>query len=132
MYLLDSNICIYYLNQRYESIQQRFESIASQDIYLCSIVKAELWFGAQKSDRREKVLHSLEILFAQFPSISFDDSAAWHASQIWADLKGKGTPIGPYDMQIAAIALAHDLSVVTNNVREFARVDRLRVENWLA
>lgn len=130
-YLLDTNTCIYHLRNLSDSIAQRFNALEPENLCLCSVVKAELWYGALHSNATTRNLNQLKLFFVQFQSLHFDDKAAWHAANIRENLAAAGTPIGPYDMQIAAIALANDLSVVTNNVREFARVDGLRVENWL-
>lgn len=131
-YLLDTNICIYYLKNTYPSVMQHFAQNMPEDMALCAIVKSELWYGALRSNAVERNLDNLQYFIDLFETLPFDDEAAWHAANIRANLANKGTPIGFHDVQIAAIALANDLSVVTNNVREFARVDGLRVENWLA
>lgn len=93
-------------------------------------VKSELYFGAYNSDRKEANLALLAELFSQFESLSFDDQAADVCGQIRADLTKKGTLIGPNDLMIASIALAHDVTLVTHNVREFTRVEGLKIEDW--
>jgi tRNA(fMet)-specific endonuclease VapC len=100
------------------------------DIIFCSVVKAELFFGAYRSSRRVDNLRLLTILFQQFASLPFDDAAAEVYRRIRADLAARGTPIGPYDLMIAAIALANNLILVTHNTREFARVAGLILEDW--
>jgi tRNA(fMet)-specific endonuclease VapC len=97
---------------------------------LCDVVKAELYFGAYKSVRTDANLNLLETLFAAFDSFPFDGKAARVFGELRADLSRKGTPIGPYDMQIAAIALVNDCILVTHNTTEFSRIAGLRVEDW--
>ena len=99
-------------------------------LLLCSVVKAELVFGARKSAKVGDNLNRLVQFFRPFQSLPFDDSAAQQYGQIRATLERNGTPIGANDMLIAAIALAHDLTVVTRNVGEFSRVTGLRVEDF--
>lgn len=129
-YLLDSNICIAWLKND-KAIVQRIIAAGENQICLCAPVKAELWYGACKSRRIAENQASLARLFSDFPSLPFDDKAALQAGDIRAHLAGNGTPIGPYDLQIAAIAFAHGLTVVTHNTREFARVPGLMLEDWL-
>jgi tRNA(fMet)-specific endonuclease VapC len=130
-YLLDSNICIAWLkNDR--RVVQNIIAAGQNQVCLCSPVKAELWYGAYKSRRIAENQAGLAKLFADFPSLPFDDRAAMRFGDIRAHLARQGTPIGPYDLQIAAIALAHTLTVVTHNTREFARVPELALEDWLA
>ena len=99
-------------------------------LWRCDVVKAELYFGAYKSSRQQENLALLENLNARFSSLAFDGKSAQIFGQIRANLQRKGTPIGPYYMQIAAIALANDLALVTHNSREFARNDGLRLVDW--
>jgi len=129
-YLLDSNICIAWLKNN-RVVVQRLIAAGENQVYLCSPVKAELWFGTCKSQRMAESQANLTRLFRDFPSLPFDDHAALRAGDLRAHLARQGTPIGPYDMQIAAIALAHGLTLVTHNTREFARVPKLMLEDWL-
>lgn len=129
-YLLDTNICIYFLNKRSEAIIQRFRQIPPQDIWLCSIVKAELWYGALKSERPAQNCERLREFFAGFLSRPFDDEAVETYGEIRTTLERAGTPIGPNDLCIAAIALAHNLVLITHNCREFQRIAGLLVEDW--
>jgi tRNA(fMet)-specific endonuclease VapC len=99
-------------------------------LFLCSVVKAELVFGARKSAKVGDNLNRLVRFFHPFQSLPFDDSAAEQYGQIRATLERIGTPIGANDMLIAAIALTHDLTLATRNVGEFSRVTSLRVENF--
>ena len=130
IYLLDTNVCIGYLNGRSPFVRQRLNALEPGTIRLCSIVKAELAYGAAKSRVREHTLATLDTFFAAFESLPFDDRAALSYGQIRADLERQGTPIGPNDLLIAAIALANQAALVTTNTREFARVKGLEIENW--
>ena len=97
---------------------------------LCSVVKAELQYGAQKSAKAAANLDRLAAYFAPLASLPFDDLAAEHYGLIRAELEQRGMPIGPNDLMIAAIARAHGLTLVTANLDEFGRVPGLRVEDW--
>lgn len=130
IYLLDTNICIAWLKNDL-GVVQRVIDAGENNVCLCSVVKSELWFGAFKSQQTKKNKANLEKFFADFKSLPFEDTSAAHFGEIRADLTKKGTPIGLFDMQIAAIALANDLTVVTNNTREFERVPNLKLEDWL-
>lgn len=129
-YLLDTNTCIRYLNGRSPVVFERLNALSPADVCVCSIVKAELRYGALRSDYVEKTLAEQEKFLGQFVSLPFDDAAHQHAAQIRADLARAGTPIGPYDLLIASIALANDLILVTHNTREFGRVAGLQIEDW--
>ncbi len=130
MYLLDTNICIYLLNNRHSHIEQRLRDIAPADIALCSIVKAELLFGARHSQKVEANLQLLKQFFAPLNSLAFDDRCAEEYGVIRADLSTQGKLIGPNDLLIAAIAKAHDAVLVTHNTNEFSRITGLRLEDW--
>ena len=129
-YLLDTNTCIKYLNGRSEKIRQHLEAKRPQDILLCSVVKAELFYGVMKSANPEKNLAKLDLFADRFVSLLFDDNAAAAYGRIRAELEKAGTPIGPNDLLIAAIAVANDVTLVTNNTREFSRVNGLKFEDW--
>lgn len=130
MWLLDTNAWITYLNKKPSPLHQKVIAAPIASIYLCDIVKGELLFGAYNSARPAENLARLRELFDLVISLPFDGVAADHFGQIRAHLKKSGTPIGPYDLQIAAIARANDLIVVTHNQGEFGRVPDLRLEDW--
>jgi tRNA(fMet)-specific endonuclease VapC len=129
-YLLDTNTCIRYLNGKSDHLRHRLEQSHPQEIVLCSIVIAELVFGAFKSMRRDENLGRFRKFAERFISIPFDDAATLAYGEIRSALERVGTPIGPNDLFIAAIAVSHDLTLVTNNVDEFARVPKLKWETW--
>ena len=130
MYLLDSNVCIHLLNNRHTQIEQHFRNLSPTEIALCSIVKAELLFGARHSQRVEANLQLLHHFFAPLNSLAFDDRCAEEYGVIRADLSAQGKIIGPNDLLIAAIAKAHDAILVTHNTHEFSRITGLRLEDW--
>jgi tRNA(fMet)-specific endonuclease VapC len=130
MWLPDTNAWIRYLNPVESIVKQRFREHPPQTIRLCDVVKGELYFGAYKSQRRESNLCLLDRLCGEFPALPFDGAAARHFGEIRAGLQRLGTPIGSYDLQIAAIALIHGLTLVTHNTREFSRIPGLSLADW--
>jgi tRNA(fMet)-specific endonuclease VapC len=131
MWLLDTNIWIRYLSPQSDPLHERIGNLPPEQLWLCDIVKAELLYGAYKSERLQRNLEKLETLFSLVASLPFDGDAAYHFGQIRAYLAKQATPIGPYDLQIAAIARAHQMILVTHNTREFSRVPGLQIEDWL-
>lgn len=129
-YLLDTNACVIYLNGRSPSMRDRLLSTPVNDLAVCSVVKAELFYGAFRSNNPNRTLERQQTFLAQFISLPFTDEAALLAGQIRAGLASAGTPIGSYDLQIAAIALTNNLTLVTHNTREFERIDGLQIEDW--
>lgn len=129
-YLLDTNVCIRYIFGRSVSLRDKIITTATSKISVCSVVKAEMFYGAMKSQNPRKSLNEQREFLDQFQSLPFDDESAFIFGEIRAGLAGKGTPIGGYDIQIAAIALANDLILVTRNTGEFSRVGRLKLEDW--
>ena len=129
-YLLDTNTCIRYLNRRSASIIRRMDAESPEDIVVCSVTRAELIFGAMKSNSPEKTRAAQREFLEPLATLPFDDAAAEHYGRIRAQLETAGTPIGPNDLLIAAIALTHNLIVVTHNTREFSRVNGLKIEDW--
>jgi tRNA(fMet)-specific endonuclease VapC len=130
MYLLDTNVCIRLLNDKHPHTLQRLREHSPADIALCSVVKAELLYGARRSQRVEANLQLLKAFFAPLQSLPFDDECAEHYGQIHADLLTLGTPIGPNDTLIAAIARAHGATLITHNTAEFSRVAGLLLADW--
>lgn len=130
IYLLDTNACIAYLNRPESGVRLRLETLPRQDVAVCSVVKAELFYGAMRTSNPERTLARQQTFLNQYVSLPFDDRSALIYGRIRAQLAASGTPIGPYDLQIAAIALANNLTLVTHNTREFSRVEGLRIEDW--
>ncbi|MCY7391407.1 MAG: type II toxin-antitoxin system VapC family toxin [Leptolyngbyaceae cyanobacterium CAN_BIN12] len=129
-YLLDTNVCVRYLNGRSISVRDRLHSTSTEDMTVCSIVKAELFYGAMRSNNPPRTLERQREFLASFASLPFDDEAAIICGQIRARLASGGTPIGTCDLLIAAIGLANNLTLVTHNTREFERVNGLQIEDW--
>ena len=129
-YLLDTNVCVVYLNGRSLVVRQRLRAADLEEVAVCSVVKAELLYGAMRTNNPERTLTAQQQFLNRFPSLPFDDSSAVIAARIRAQLAERGTPIGSNDLLIAAIALANDLTLVTHNIREFNRVEGLRIEDW--
>lgn len=129
-YLLDTNTCIKFLSGRSDSVRRHFETTAASDMVLCSVVKAELLYGAFKSARPAANLEKLARFFERFVSLPFDDSAAEIYGVIRARLEGQGRTIGPNDLLIAAIALSDQRTLVTHNLGEFSRIEELSLEDW--
>lgn len=129
-YLLDTNACIVYFRNFQSGVRRKLESLPKSEIAVCSIVKAEMFYGSMKSQNPQKSLKEQNEFLDQFQSLPFDDEAALIFGELRADLAKKGTPIGAYDLQIAAIALANDLTLVTHNTKEFGRIGNLKLEDW--
>lgn len=129
-YLLDTNICIYSINNRPEEVISNVKKHKPHQIKISSVTIAELEYGASKSKHREKNRLAILNFLSAFDILPFDDKDAEIYGQIRADLERRGQIIGPYDMQIAAQALSKSLVLVTNNIAEFERVDGLVIEDW--
>ena len=129
-YLLDTNVCVDYLSGRYPTVVARIQRSSPDDLRLTSVVVAELRYGADRSKRRRANHSRLDTLVGEIETLDFDLQAAASYGRVRASLEAKGTPIGPNDMLIAAHALSRGLVLVTDNVSEFRRVKRLKIENW--
>jgi tRNA(fMet)-specific endonuclease VapC len=129
-WLLDSNACIQYLNGRVPSLKVRVDAVADSDLLICSVVKAELAFGAAGSRDPVGTRAAQRRFLSRFVSLGFDDAAAEVYGKIRHDLTRAGRLIGGNDMLIAAIALANDVTLVTHNTAEFSRVVGLKIEDW--
>ena len=129
-YLLDTNICIYVINARPSAVLARFMAHEIDGLGISAITASELCWGVCKSGSvRNRT--TLEKFLSPLTILDYDLGAAQHYGKLRAHLEKQGTPIGPLDQQIAAHALALDITLVTNNLREFERVPGLRVENWV-
>src|SRR5690606_17564470 len=118
------------INGRSESIRRKLPTIPARDIVVCSVVRGELAYGAAKSQTPELSEAKQARFLKPYATLPYDNAAAQQYGRIRAYLERAGTPIGPYDMQIAAIALVHNLIVVTHNTQEFSRIPGLKVEDW--
>jgi tRNA(fMet)-specific endonuclease VapC len=132
-WLLDTNVCVHYLRLGDgSSIANRLAEKNAEDVVLCSVVRAELVFGALKSRDAAENLAKVGRFLSRFVSLPFDDSAADAYGRIRSELTKCGTTIGPNDLMIASIASARNLTLVTHNVGEFSRVSGLKIEDWEA
>ncbi len=129
-FLLDTNICIYIRQSRPEPVLRRFRKLRAGEAVLSVITYGELMYGAQKSAHRATALERLRELVTLLPAIPLPEAAAEAYGTIRARLEAAGEMIGNNDLWIAAHALAANLIVVTNNEREFRRVQGLKVHNW--
>ena len=131
IYCLDTNICIYFLKGKFPSLINKIYGHNPNDIKLPSIVKAELLHGAERSVRKDENIKKIKKFIVPFETIPFGGFAAEYYAVIKAKLENNGAPIGPNDLIIAATAISINATLVTNNIREFMRVDGLRCENWI-
>ena len=130
-YLLDTNIIAYIINERPPEVISKFLSLSKDEIFISSIVVAELWYGVAKSHKKEQNKIALEEFLAPLTIVDFDFTAAKFYGLIRADLEAKGLIIGSNDILIASHALSLGLILVTNNTKEFERVNGLKLENWV-
>jgi tRNA(fMet)-specific endonuclease VapC len=129
-YLLDTNVCVDYLNGRYPSVTERIRRSSPADLSISSIVVAELRYGADRSSSRHRNHRRLDVLTAEITCVDFDLEAASTYGKVRAALEAGGSPIGANDMLIAAHALSLGVVLVTDNLREFERVEGLEIESW--
>ena len=130
MYLLDTNVCNRFLNRRSQPLIEKFTKANPDEILLCSVVKAELFYGANKSNNPLKALKIQREFCGRFKSLYFDDDAANVYGEIRSKLEKTGRIIGPNDLLIASIAVANNVTLVTHNTKEFSRVEGLKLEDW--
>ena len=130
-YLLDTNICVYLIKQRPVQVVYKFLAFQPGDIGVSALTVAELQLGVHKSAHPAQNQSALEHLLLSLLVANFDAHAAAFYGKIRTQLERRGTPIGSVDYLIAAHALSLDVTLVTNNVREFERVPGLKVENWV-
>lgn len=129
-YLLDTNICIYIVNDRPAAVRKRFALAVAGDVGMSTVTCGELVWGAHVSAKPQHNLQQLRAFARLVPTLDLPAAAAEHYGEIRAALQKKGAQIGPNDLWIAAHARAAGLVLVSNNEREFRRVAGLKVENW--
>ncbi|MEW5290425.1 tRNA(fMet)-specific endonuclease VapC [Erwinia papayae] len=128
-YMLDTNICIFTIKNKPETVRQKF-NLHRQQLCISTITLMELIYGAEKSSTPERNLAVIEGFTARLAVLDYDMLAASHTGQIRSEQAKAGQPIGPYDQMIAGHARSKGLIVVSNNLREFSRVSGLRTEDW--
>lgn len=131
MLLLDTNICVYLMKNKYPAATKKLLDMNPSELAVSSITVYELEYGAAKSSWPEKNRNNVKLFLAPFTIVSFDSKDAVIAGEIRQILEKAGTPIGPYDIQIAAQGLSRGLTVVTHNTSEFSRVPNLKIMDWI-
>ncbi len=130
-YFLDTNICIYYLKGMYPGIVKNLLSKNPEDIKISAIVKAELLYGAEKSQTREKTKEKIYEFLLPFEIVGFNDEATEIYGKTREYLEKKGLIIGPNDLILASTVIGYNGTLITNNVKEFKRIKELKIENWI-
>jgi len=130
VYMLDTDISSYIMKRSHDSVLRRLQKVPVGDVCISAITKSELMYGVQASPRRQQDQAALDAYLRHVVVLDYPDQAALHYAQIRADLKLRGTMICANDLLIAAHARCLGLTLVTNNTREFGRVQRLDIENW--
>ncbi|MCF0114869.1 MAG: type II toxin-antitoxin system VapC family toxin [Erysipelotrichaceae bacterium] len=130
-YMLDTNMCIYTIKRHPEKVLERYRALNPSDLCISSITLAELLYGVEKSVYKQKNRLALYSFLSPITVIDYDAKAATEYGVIKAELEKKGTPIGLLDTMIASHAKTLGLTLVTNNVKEFERVENLKIENWV-
>ena len=128
-YLLDTDIIVYWLNGN-QAIAQQASEAGQTNVAFSTVSQAELYYGAYNSNRVEQNVTVIQRLTLNIALLPFDEAAAQRFGQIKASLKQQGQIILDTDLMIASIALAHDLTLVTNNTKHFSRIADLAIENW--
>ncbi len=132
MYLLDTDICSYFMRGQHGQVADKMRRFGWGELKVSTIVQYELESGARRSPRSKMLIAVVESFLSRIEILPFDVGAARHAARVRADLASVGKPIGFYDTLISGHALSLGATLVTNNVDEFSRVDGLRLENWAA
>ena len=129
-FMLDTNICIYIIRNKPIKVRNKFATIEPKNVCISSITSSELWYGIHKSANFEKNAIALEKFLSPLTILNYDERASKTYGDIRSKLESKGNVIGSMDLLIAAHAASQNLTLITNNVREFKRVKGLNVENW--
>lgn len=129
-FLLDTNTCIYIINRKPEAVMERFHTLAVGDVAISTVTLYELLYGAYKSRNPERNRDAVRQFSLPLEILPFGEDSADICGKLRAGLEQKGQVIGAMDMQIAATALVYQLTLVTNNMREFKRIPALLLENW--
>ena len=131
MYLLDTNICIYAMKGVYPSVNEMLLSIIPQHIFISAVTVGELEYGAAQSHWKDRTINMMYAFLANYEILPFDASDASYFGRFKALLAVAGTPIGAYDVMIAAQGVARNLTVVTHNTKEFERIPNLALTDWV-
>jgi len=128
-YLLDTDTCIYWLRNR-QSVKERVREVGWNQITICVITVAELYYGAYNSNRVTENLARAEFFIQQLPVFPLNDDALRRFGELKAELRRMGQPIADFDLLIPSVALAESYILVTNNTRHYDRIPELQLENW--
>ncbi len=132
MYLLDTNICAYFMARKYPSVVNKFRALDPKELFVSSITAGELAYGVENSSRIESNRINLERFLGMMQIVPWEADAIWYFGAHKTRLKKAGTKIGEIDLLLGCQALAMDAIFVTNNTREFERIEGLKLENWVA
>ncbi|MCY3980087.1 MAG: type II toxin-antitoxin system VapC family toxin [Chloroflexi bacterium] len=130
IYLLDTDICIYLLNGREPQVKRNADLAPTSEIAISALTMAEMFSGAARSEQPLLTYAKQSAFFTHYSILPFDEAAARVYGRIDGSLKDAGIRIGPVDTQIAAIALANNLILVSHNTRHFSRIPNLTIEDW--
>jgi tRNA(fMet)-specific endonuclease VapC len=131
MYLLDTNICSYFISKRYPSVTLQWRDKDPQSIFISSIVAGELAYGVAHSTRIESNRKNLDLFLSNMQVLPWSEHAIWQFGFQKSRLRNLGTPVSEIDLLLGCQALALDYVFVTNNTREFERIEGLKLENWV-
>jgi tRNA(fMet)-specific endonuclease VapC len=132
-YLMDTNICIYIINEKPEKVLRKFEQYPVHEFAISSITHAELQYGVAKSKHKKRNQQALDEFLLPLTILPFSGKRlAQNYGEIRLFLESKGKTIGPLDTLIAAHALSLDLTIISNNIKEFSRIPNLKCENWVS
>lgn len=130
-YLIDTDIIIYWLKNKFQSISEKFIEIEDHRIFISSITVAELYYGAYNSSKMEENCELVKELMSEINVVDFDSKAGEHFGKIKANLKSRGEIINDSDLFIASIGVSNEYTLVTNNENHFGRIEGLKIENWI-
>jgi len=129
-YLLDTNICIYIIKKSPQKVFEKIKTLKIGEVAISSITYCELQFGVSNSSSQEKNQNALNGFLSSIEILDFPSASAILYGEVCSHLKKKGIPIGPLELLIGTHALFADVTLVTNNVKEFKRIPKLKMENW--
>ncbi|MHC5745028.1 MAG: PIN domain-containing protein [Nostoc sp.] len=130
-YLLDTDTCIYWLNGR-QSVRDKLLAVGWDEVCICVITAAELYYGAYNSNRVSENLGNAEEFIQNLPVLPLTDPALRKYGELKAELRRIGQTIAEFDLLIASVAIAENYTLVTNNIRHYSRISNLQLENWIS
>lgn len=131
-FLIDTNICIYIMNNHPAEVVQKFRDVGVGNIYISSITVSELQYGVHKSKHIKENTRRVEEFLTPFEILFYGENESKYYGKIRNQLEKQGNIIGPLDLLIAAHALSNELTLITNNEKEFIRIQSLKVQNWVS